>query len=322
VKTVQPYGYGIYRCRFNVASGALESEGWGIWQWQNTGNAPDGKFNEIDAIEIYGDGFAGGLPAGGSTGSAYRNNLWIQCPMVSNPPASCVRGADLFPQTPINDAQWHELEYRIEQSYYELKIDGRSLRTITDTNIPRPPMALYAGLNVHSQTHPLELDIDECSFSVVPPDLDAEFVAQGSDAAADPEGKAYYRVCAGKDFHFWFEVRNTGLASWVDWNQSGVGQSVRLGVPSGQPDVFTSRTRISLTENLNTDVHPASFDPAGVDCSDQAYCTRTRFSKGAGIKATAPSSPGVYTTTWQLVDESHGWFGPHMWLSFNVVACP
>ena len=36
----------------------------------------------------------------------------------------------------------------------------------------------------------------------------------------------------------------------------------------------------------------------------------------------APATPGIYKTTWQLVDESRGWFGPTMWLDFSVVDCP
>jgi hypothetical protein len=79
---------------------------------------------------------------------------------------------------------------------------------------------------------------------VHPPALDARFVSQGSDAPADPEGKAYFRVCAGERVHFWFELENTGTASWVDWKASGVGQSVRLGVPDDATDSFTGKTRL------------------------------------------------------------------------------
>jgi MYXO-CTERM domain-containing protein len=31
--------------------------------------------------------------------------------------------------------------------------------------------------------------------------------------------------------------------------------------------------------------------------------------------------PGIYKTSWSLVDEGRGTFGPHMWLTYDVVAC-
>lgn len=160
-----------------------------------------------------------------------------------------------------------------------------------------------------------------CVKPVLPP-LDAEFVDQGADVEPDPTGEAQFQVCAGQSFHFWFEVKNVGAASWVDWGANGkaLGQNVRLGVPGDKPDVFTGTARISINENANPDVHPPSWDPPGGDCNDAAFCQRTVFS-GGGIKATAPAELGVFTTTWQLVDEGRAWFGPTMWLSFNVIDC-
>ncbi|MBK8996712.1 MAG: peptidoglycan DD-metalloendopeptidase family protein [Myxococcales bacterium] len=147
------------------------------------------------------------------------------------------------------------------------------------------------------------------------PKLDAKFVAQGSDAEADPEGKAYYRVCAGEPVHFWFELENTGALSWTDAG-SGDGQAIRLGVPGDGTDPFTGTSRISLNENAN-----ASVSPTGGDCNDQAGCRRTVFQKTPGISGVAPSVPGVYESRWRLLDELKAWFGPEMFLTFNVVDC-
>jgi hypothetical protein len=97
---------------------------------------------------------------------------------------------------------------------------------------------------------------------------------------------------------------------------------VRLGVPGDKPDVFTGTTRVSLSKNANNDVHPKSWKPAGGDCNNAPDCQRTVFSAKPGIEATAPKTPGVYKTEWQLLDENRAWFGPQMWLSFNVVECP
>lgn len=155
----------------------------------------------------------------------------------------------------------------------------------------------------------------------VVPKLDAKFVAQGSDAEADPEGKAYYRVCAGEKVHFWFELENTGSVAWTDTGGSGDGQAIRLGVPGDGTDPFTGTSRISLTTNANDDVRPATATPAGGDCNDQPSCRRTVFSKAPGIEGTAPATPGVYESRWRLLDEQKAWFGPEMFLTFNVVDC-
>jgi murein DD-endopeptidase MepM/ murein hydrolase activator NlpD len=153
------------------------------------------------------------------------------------------------------------------------------------------------------------------------PALDAKFIGQGSDAQADPDGLGFYRVCAGQKVHFWFELENTGSAAWTDVSGSVFGQSVRLGVPGDGIDPFTGTSRISLNENLNTDVHSVNASSPGADCNDKSGCRRTVFTKGYGIEGTAPSSLGVHETRWQLVDETRAWFGPEMYLSFNVVDC-
>lgn len=155
------------------------------------------------------------------------------------------------------------------------------------------------------------------------PTLEAQFVGQGSDAAPDETGQAYYKVCAGAPVNFWFELRNTGTASWVDWGDNGnaIGQRVRLGVPEDQVDPFTQNSRISLNDATNPDVHPPSWDPPGPDCNDQAFCQRTVFSKDGGIHAIAPTISGIHKTTWRLLDEGRAWFGPEMYLSFRVENC-
>lgn len=153
------------------------------------------------------------------------------------------------------------------------------------------------------------------------PDLDASFVAAGSDAAPATNGVADYEVCAGSTFHFWFEVENTGGAEWVDTAGSSVGTAVRLGVPGDGADPLTGAGRISLNENANDSVRSGGVNPPGGDCNDAPSCRRTRFVDGAGIEATAPSIPGMVSTQWQLVDEGRSWFGPVMGLTFDVVDC-
>jgi hypothetical protein len=177
-------------------------------------------------------------------------------------------------------------------------------------------LQFYYGADIQVLTAP-----GPCVKPVLPP-LDAELVGQGADVAPDPSGQAQFQVCAGQEFHFWFELKNIGSASWVDWGDNGksFGQNVRLGVPGDQPDIFTGTARISINENANPDVHPPTWNPPGEDCNDAAFCQRTIFTAN-GIKGTAPLEVGVHKTTWQLVDEGRAWFGPMMWLSFNVIDC-
>ena len=153
-----------------------------------------------------------------------------------------------------------------------------------------------------------------------PPQLDARFVAQGSDAMPDTTGVAQHTACAGDPVTFWFEVEDVGVASWVDVSDTrptGWGRAVRLGVPGDGTDPFTGVGRVSLNEASNVDVHPATYTPPGPDCNDATYCRRTIFT----MRGTVPSTPGIHRTSWRLVDESRAWFGPEMWLSFRVNAC-
>jgi hypothetical protein len=147
------------------------------------------------------------------------------------------------------------------------------------------------------------------------PTLDAAFVSQGSDA--DPPGAADhdYTVCTGATFHFWFELENTGTADWVDLGAgaSATGEAVRLGVPNDGTDPLLGASRISVNENANNDVRSTG--------DDAPTCRHTRFTSGAGIEATAPTTPGMVTTAWRLVDEGNAWFGPELSLTFRVIDC-
>jgi hypothetical protein len=140
------------------------------------------------------------------------------------------------------------------------------------------------------------------------PELEASFVGQGSSAPADPTKAAYYRVCAGDTFTFWFEVKNTGAATWTDVNDTAAGhwgKAVRLQTSNGKPDVLAGVSQVSINDNATIDVSPGGT---------------TKFTK-AGITGKAPATPGVYKTSWSLVDEGRGTFGPGMWLSYDVVDC-
>ncbi len=154
----------------------------------------------------------------------------------------------------------------------------------------------------------------------VRPQLDARFVTQGSDAMTDTTGVAQYTACAGDPVTFWFEVEDTGVASWVDVSDTrptGWGRAVRLGVPGDGSDPFTGVGRVSLDDSSNVDVRPATYSPPGPDCNDALYCRRTIFT----MSGTAPREVGIHRTSWRLVDETRAWFGPEMWLSFRVTEC-
>ncbi|MBN2494587.1 MAG: N-acetylmuramoyl-L-alanine amidase, partial [Deltaproteobacteria bacterium] len=149
-----------------------------------------------------------------------------------------------------------------------------------------------------------------------PPLLAAEFVGQGSEAQPDPDPGIQYRVCTGQPVHFWFELKNVGQTGWVDWGSNGSswGHNVRLARHAETPDPLTGTRRISVNETANNNVHPPNWN-AG-DCNDRPLCQRVVFD----AHGTAPSTPGVYRSDWQLVDEMRTWFGPEMWLKFNAVA--
>ncbi len=137
-----------------------------------------------------------------------------------------------------------------------------------------------------------------------------------SDADPETDGSAYYRVCTWQAVKSWFEVENAGTASWTDSGGAENGQAVRLGVPGDTNDPFVGKSRMSVAANANNDVHPD-----GGDCNDQPACRRTIFSTDPASPAVAPSTPGVYKTDWKVVDEGRAWFGPGMYLTFNVVDC-
>ena len=153
-----------------------------------------------------------------------------------------------------------------------------------------------------------------------PEPLVAEFVTQNSDAPIDPTGKSQFRVCTGATFRYSFELRNVGANAWVDASDpapGAFGRAVRLGVPGDKPDPFTGGTRVSLSTNGNPDVRSTKQSPAGGDCNDKASCSRTVFK----MTGTAPKMPGAYRTSWKLVDEGRAWFGPDMYLTYDVVTC-
>lgn len=156
----------------------------------------------------------------------------------------------------------------------------------------------------------------------VTPSLDARYVTEGSDAAAETDGSgAQFHVCAGQPVRFFFELENVGGAAWTDAAAPGAtaGGAVRLGtVPHDTPDPLTGETRVSLNRATSHVVRAAAATPAGADCNDRDGCRRTVFR----LEGRAPMTPGVVRSRWQLLDELRQWFGPEVWLSFHVVACP
>lgn len=151
----------------------------------------------------------------------------------------------------------------------------------------------------------------------VRPTLDARFVGQSTDASPETDGSgAQFHVCARQTIRLSFELENVGTAAWVDGTATAgaVGGSVRLGaVPHDAADPLTGEARVSINRASNRDVRAA-----GGDCNNANGCRRTVFS----LMGQAPSTPGVVRSRWQLVDELRQWFGPEVWLSFHVVACP
>ena len=133
------------------------------------------------------------------------------------------------------------------------------------------------------------------------PELDAKFAGQGSDALK-ASGGAYYSLCPGQDFKFWFSLTNTGSLTWEDTGKSGVkGQAVKLGHKKGA--TFGAPSKVSLNKASDTSVAPAQT---------------TQFT----LDGKAPSAAGVLKTEWQLLSDGVGWFGPQMYLTFNVTATP
>ena len=157
------------------------------------------------------------------------------------------------------------------------------------------------------------------SYNVVScaPMLDAELIAQGSDAAPDPTGEADYEICAGDEFDLWIELRNVGRASWTGGPDGKPGQEVSLGVQDGSIDPLVGADRVLISEATNADVRPSSWDPPGDDCNDEAHCQRTVFR----LQGQAPDESGVTVSRWRLADKAHGWFGPEVSMTFRSKAC-
>lgn len=135
--------------------------------------------------------------------------------------------------------------------------------------------------------------------------LDARFVGQSTDAPDDPTDEAQHTACAGSPLRFQFELENVGIVPWTDINDlspRGWGRAIRLGVPGDTDDVFVGVHRMSLN-----DASISSVAPGG----------RVIFA----FRGSAPATPGIYRTSWRLVDEARGWFGPEVWLSFRVAPC-
>ena len=133
------------------------------------------------------------------------------------------------------------------------------------------------------------------------PALDAKFVSQGSDALK-ASGGAYYSLCPGQSFKFWFSLKNTGSLTWEDKGSSGVkGQAMKLGHKKGA--TFGAPSKVSLNKASDTSVTPGQT---------------TKFT----LDGKAPTTTGVLKTEWQLLSDGVGWIGPLMFLTFNVTSTP
>ena len=133
------------------------------------------------------------------------------------------------------------------------------------------------------------------------PKLDAKFAGQGSDALKG-SGGAYYSLCPGQAFTFWFKLTNTGTVTWVDQGKSGTpGGAVKLKHKKGA--LFGGPSKISLNKASDTSVKQGET---------------TKFT----LSGKAPTKTGKVQTDWQLTSEGVGWVGPVMFLTFNVTHTP
>jgi hypothetical protein len=118
----------------------------------------------------------------------------------------------------------------------------------------------------------------------------------------------------GQKVRFWFTTaqhRQGQLVEWAPTARAG-DMSVRLGVTTDTADpLVRGRARLAQPER-HPDVH-RDLGPPGGDCNDQAFCQRTRSSPRG-----APPLRRRATQTEAVVDELWAWFGPTMWLTFNV----
>ena len=147
------------------------------------------------------------------------------------------------------------------------------------------------------------------------PKLAAKFIGQGSSLGDPSGGISVYAACAGEAFSFYFELANVGDGPWKDLGAAGNdwGQRVSLGALNDAPGPITPGVgRVSLNTTQN---HAPA--PSGGDCNDADGCKRVRFA----VDGKAPDAAGIVRTSWRLVDEGRAWFGPLMYLDFDVKAC-
>jgi hypothetical protein len=153
-----------------------------------------------------------------------------------------------------------------------------------------------------------------------PSPLNAQMVQQGSSAPEDTSGTAQFRACTAADVSIWFELRNTGSVPWTDvgdYAPASWGRAVALATYLNEtsqnfPDPFVGVGRFSVNENVNDDVRPT-----GGECNNGPTCRRILFR----LDGRAPTAPGFYWSSWRLVDESRGWFGPRVAVNFLVESC-
>ena len=137
----------------------------------------------------------------------------------------------------------------------------------------------------------------------------ATFVGRRPSAPADPTKTAYYRVCAGETFTYWFELKNAGAASWTDVNDTSAGawgKAVRLQTSDGKPDVLAGNN-------------------AGQRQGEREHRRRPRADgplTKAGISGTAPAQPASQDVVVARRRGSRDVRGPGMYLTYDIVACP
>jgi MYXO-CTERM domain-containing protein len=133
------------------------------------------------------------------------------------------------------------------------------------------------------------------------PKLDAKFAGQGAKGVYGGQNGQYYSLCPGQSFQFTFSVTNTGTLTWIDNGKTTAGQSVRLGFKSGER--FGAPTRISVNNASLKTVKPGQ---------------KVTFT----ISGKAPNKTGKFKTEWQMISEGVQWFGPTMYLTFNISTLP
>ena len=169
-------------------------------------------------------------------------------------------------------------------------------------------------------------DLDSIGQAATKPELRASSWAKlWSDLPEDRSGVAHYQACQGEPFKFTLAFRNMGSAIWRDVAGQGdeVGSDVFLTTTSGKTDTLTGKKRFSVRWDANDWVRG---DRKAKECTTKRGCRRTRFIHN-GMKAKAPTVPGVYTSRWRMRDYSTHWdtptgFGPKVALRVRVEHCP